>query len=153
MTSHIPHENPSRSEKGGRKTSVVRLQSTISNGLAFLYPRKWAHEGTLGLFHPQLLTISQVFRRKIEPHIAADRRGSSRAHMRVRMRQRGQPYYWSQRCRRKIEELFGEGKEFHGLRSFSRRRLYRVREETWLIGWVLNLKRLAKLLAARAAWA
>jgi hypothetical protein len=97
-----------------------------------------------GFFHEEF--IRKLFRRKIEPHIAADRRGSRRLHMRVRMRQRGQPYYWSQRCRKKIEELFGEGKEFHGLRRFQRRRLYRVREETWLIGWVLNLKRLAKLL-------
>jgi hypothetical protein len=94
-------------------------------------------------FHEEF--IRKVFRRKIEPHIAADTRGSSRVHMRVRMRQRGQPYYWSQRCRKKIEELFGEAKEFHGLRRFRRRRLYRVREETWLIGWVLNLRRLATL--------
>jgi len=102
-----------------------------------------------GFFHEEF--IQKVFRREIEPHIAADTRGSSRAHMRVRMRQRGQPYYWSQRCRKKIEELFGEAKEFHGLRRFRRRRLYRVREETWLIGWVLNLKRLAKLLAVQSA--
>ncbi len=71
--------------------------------------------------------------------------------MRVRMRQRGLAYRLSQRCRKKIEQLFGEGKEFHGLRRFRRRKLYRVREETWLIGWVLNLKRLAKLLTAQAA--
>jgi len=102
-----------------------------------------------GYFHEEF--IRGVFRRRIEPHIAADKRGSSRVHMRVRMRQRGQPYYWSQRCRKKIEELFGEGKEYHGLRRFRRRCLYRVREEAWLIGWVLNLKRLAKLLTATAA--
>ena len=66
-------------------------------------------------------------------------------HSRVRMRQRGKGYQLSQRCRKKIEELFGEAKDWHGLRRFRRRRLYRVREETWLIGWVLNLKRLAKL--------
>ncbi len=66
--------------------------------------------------------------------------------MRVRMRQRGQPYRLSQRCRKKIEELFGEAKDLHGLRRFRRRGLLRVRQETWLIGLVLNLKRLAKLL-------
>lgn len=99
-----------------------------------------------GFFHEAF--IGKVLGRGIEPHIAADKRGSSRLHMRVRMRQRGRPYYWSQRCRKKIEELFGEGKEYHGLRRFRRRHLYRVREETWLIGWVLNLKRLAKLMAA-----
>jgi Transposase DDE domain len=73
--------------------------------------------------------------------------------MRVRMRGRGLAYRLSQRCRKKIEELFGEGKEFHGLRRFRRRQLYRVREETWLIGWVLNLKRLAKLLVTQPATA
>jgi transposase len=102
-----------------------------------------------GFFHEEF--IGEVFHRKIEPHIAADKRGSTRLHMRVRMRRHGLPYYWSQRCRKKIEELFGEGKEFHGLRRFRRRQLYRVREETWLIGWVLNLKRMAKLLIAEPA--
>jgi len=97
-----------------------------------------------GFFHEAF--IEGVMRRESEPHIAADTRGSSRLHVRVRMRRRGMPYRLSQRCRKKIEELFGEGKEFHGLRRFRRRQLYRVREETWLIGWVLNLKRLAKLL-------
>ena len=46
-----------------------------------------------GFFHEEF--IGKVLRRRIEPHIAADKRGSSRLHMRVRMRQRGQPYYWS----------------------------------------------------------
>ena len=50
----------------------------------------------------------------------------------------------SQRCRKLIEELFGEGKDWHGLRRFRRRGLRRVRQETYLIGWVLNLKRLAR---------
>lgn len=104
-----------------------------------------------GYFHEEF--IEEVLHRRIEPHIAADTRGSSSAHMRVRMRKRGMPYRLSQRCRKKIEELFGEGKEFHGLRRFRRRQLYRVREETWLIGWVLNLKRLAKLLIVQPAMA
>ena len=54
---------------------------------------------------------------------------------------------------RKIEELFGEGKDWHGLRRFRRRGLPRVREEAKLIGWVLNLKRLAKLLTPRVSTA
>jgi transposase len=81
-----------------------------------------------GYFHETF--IQEVLQRKIEPHIAADTQGSSRMHMRVRMRRRGPPYRLSQRCRKKIVELFGEGKEFHGLRRFRRRHLYRVREET-----------------------
>jgi hypothetical protein len=57
-----------------------------------------------GYFHAAF--IAKVLRRKIEPHIAADTRGSSRLHMRVRMRRRGIAYRLSQRCRKKIEELF-----------------------------------------------
>jgi transposase len=56
----------------------------------------------------------------------------------------------SQRARKKIEEPFGEAKDWHGMRRFRRRGLLRVREKTLLIGWVLNLKRLARLLPAEA---
>jgi transposase len=90
--------------------------------------------------------IDKVLKRRIEPHIAATDRGKDRSHQRVRMRMRGTGYKSSQRCRKKIEELFGEAKDRHGLRRFKRRRLEKVREETWLIGWVLNLKRMAKLM-------
>lgn len=89
--------------------------------------------------------IEHLLDRSIEPHIAPDRRGRRKAHTRVRMRVRGACYRLSQRCRKKIEELFGEAKDWHGLRRFRRRRLLRVREEALLIGWVLNLKRLASL--------
>jgi hypothetical protein len=81
----------------------------------------------------------------IEPHIAVDR-GKQPAHTAVRLRARGEGYRLSQRARKKIEELFGEAKDWHGMRRFRRRRLFRVRDEVWLIGWVLNLKRLATLL-------
>jgi transposase len=99
-----------------------------------------------GFFHHQF--IESIFDRGIEPHIAADARGSSPLHRRVRMRRRGAAYQLSQRCRKKIEELFGEGKDWHGLRRFRRRGLLKVRQEAWLIGWVLNLKRLAKLIGS-----
>jgi transposase len=95
-----------------------------------------------GFFHEDFLKA--LFARNIEPHIATEVRGRSAAHTRVRMRQRGLGYRLSQRCRKLIEELFGEGKDWHGLRRFRRRGLARVRQETYLIGWVLNLKRLAK---------
>jgi transposase len=101
-----------------------------------------------GFFHEDFLEV--LFARGIEPHIATEARGSADAHARVRMRQRGRGYQLSQRCRKLIEELFGEGKDWHGLRRFRRRRLSRVRQETLLIGWVLNLKRLAKLLVPEA---
>jgi transposase len=87
--------------------------------------------------------IEALLARDIEPHIAVDARHRRPAHARVRMRVRSFGYRLSQRCRKKIEELFGEGKDWHGLRRFRRRGLRRVRQETYLIGWVLNLKRLA----------
>jgi transposase len=94
--------------------------------------------------------IEHLFQRGIEPHIAAEDRGRQSAHARVRMRKRGLGYRLSQRARKKIEELFGEAKDWHGMRRFRRRGLLRVREEALLIGWVLNLKRLARLLPAEA---
>jgi hypothetical protein len=48
-----------------------------------------------------------------EPHIAMLERGRTLAHTRVRMRARGRGYQLSQRCRKLIEELFGEGKELN----------------------------------------
>lgn len=95
-----------------------------------------------GFFHEGFITA--LLAKAIAPHIATEARGSAAAHARVRMRQRGLGYRLSQRCRKLIEELFGEGKDWHGLRRFRRRGLLRVREEAHLIGWVLNLKRLAK---------
>ncbi len=93
--------------------------------------------------------IEHLLEHGIEPHIAVDR-GGQPMHARVRMRARGRGYQLSQRCRKKIEELFGEAKDWHGMRRFRRRGLLRVREESLLIGWVLNLKRLATLQIANA---
>jgi transposase len=95
-----------------------------------------------GFFHQDF--IEAVLGRGIEPHIAVEGRGSALAHARVRMRRRGAGYQLSQRCRKLIEELFGEAKDWHGLRRFRRRGRWRVQQEAYLIGWVLNLKRLAK---------
>jgi len=91
--------------------------------------------------------IDSLLTRDIEPHIAVDARGRQLTHTRVRMRVRGLGYQLSQRCRKTIEELFGEAKDWHGLRRFRRRGLDRVRQESYLIGWVLNLKRLARALS------
>ena len=97
-----------------------------------------------GYFHARF--IAGLLRRGIEPHIAPTKSGRRCWHTRVRMRVRGEPYRLSQRCRKKIEELFGEAKDWHGLRRFRRRGRLRVHQEALMIGWVLNLKRLAKLL-------
>ena len=92
--------------------------------------------------------IQGLLRRRIQPHIAVYDRG--RTHTRVRMRQRGAGSQGSQRARKKIEELWGEAKEEHGFRRFVRRTLDNVRQEAWMMGWLLNLKRLATLLGAHA---
>ena len=97
-----------------------------------------------GYFHERF--IGELFDRGIEPHIAPLEIGRTVLHRRTRMRVRGQPYRLSQRCRKKIEELFGEGKDWHGLRRMRRRGRFRVRQELHLIGCVLNLKRLVRLL-------
>lgn len=95
--------------------------------------------------------IKGLFRRRIEPHVATHDRGSDRAHMRVRMRQRAFGYGLSQMARKKIEELWGEAKDWHGLRRFARRMLVNVQQEAWMIGWLLNLKRLAAIQARATA--
>ena len=77
--------------------------------------------------------------------MAVKDRGKAISHKRVRMRERGIGYQLSQRCRKKIEELFGEGKENHGLRRMRRRTLVRVVQEVLLIGMVLNIKRFAAI--------
>jgi transposase len=100
-----------------------------------------------GFFHEDFITA--IVARDIEPHIAIEPRGSAEAHQRVRMRTYDANYQLSQRCRKLIEELFGEAKDWHGLRRFRRRGHRRVQQETLLIGWVLNLKRLAKTRAPR----
>jgi len=102
---------------------------------------------------PAFSIFMLVFRRKIEPHIPADKRGSSRLTNGCACGGEASPATGPKGVGRKIEELFGEGKEYHGLRRFRRRRQYRVREETSLIEWVLKLKRLAKLLTAKPALA
>jgi transposase len=127
----------SASETEGCKSLLRRAQRRFGFSPATLGADK-------GYFSEAM--IEHLLEREIEPHIALDR-GSRVVHRRVRMRARGIGYRLSQRCRKKIEELFGEAKDRHGMRRFRRRGLLRVREETLLIGWVLNLKRLATVLS------
>src|SRR4029450_7794477 len=132
-------------------TEIFRSSASETTGcLALLQraKRRWQFtRATLGADKGFFVAafIEALFARGIEPHIAAEPRGRRRAHTRVRQRMRVLGYRLSQRCRKQIEELFGEGKDWHGLRRFRRRGLHRVRQETYLIGWVLNLKRLAKV--------
>jgi transposase len=92
--------------------------------------------------------LAALFRRRIKPHIAAKTTGREAVHQRVRRMGRTVGYRLSQRARKKIEELWGEAKCWHGFRCFRRRGLLQVRDEAYLMGWLLNVKRLAKLLPA-----
>ena len=58
-------------------------------------------------------------------------------------------YRISQRMRKKIEELFGEGKEFMGLRQAKFRRRPFVREQVLMTAAAQNIKRMVKMLARR----
>lgn len=94
--------------------------------------------------------LRDLLRRKIKPHIAAKAIGSEKIHDRVRRMAGTMGYRLSQRARKKIEELWGEAKCWHGFRLFRRRGLLNVGDEAYLIGWLLNLKRLSKLIPAPA---
>ena len=98
-----------------------------------------------GFFEKKFL--KRLFKRWVQPHVATMEKGTDKAYTRVRMRERGGGFYLSQRARKKIEELWGESKEGHGFRRFLRRMLENVRQEAWMMGWLLNLKRLAALQA------
>lgn len=86
-----------------------------------------------------------LLQRGIKPHVAAIERAGQDIHRYVRGLAATKGYQASQRARKKIEELWGEAKECHGLRRFARRGLERVRQEALMMGWLLNLKRLAVL--------
>ena len=94
--------------------------------------------------------LAALFRRRLKPHVAAKVTGRETVHQRVRRMSRTVGYQRSQRARKKIEELWGEAKCWHGFRRFRRRGLLHVRDEAYLMGWLLNLKRLSKLLPAPA---
>ena len=89
--------------------------------------------------------MSALVGRKIKPHVAAIERAGQAIHRYVKSLTSTKGYQASQRARKKIEELWGEAKECHGLRRFARRGLERVRQEALMMGWLLNLKRTAAL--------
>jgi transposase len=101
-----------------------------------------------GYFAKPFLTALR--KRRITPHIAAKTTGREAVHQRVRRLSRTVGYRLSQRARKKIEELWGEAKCWHGFRRFQRRGLLQVRDEAFLMGWLLNLKRLSHLIPTPA---
>jgi len=94
--------------------------------------------------------MTALIKRRIRPHVAAKTTGREAIHQRVRRLSRTVGYQLSQRARKKIEDLWGEAKCWHGFRCFQRRGLRQVRDEAYLMGWLLHLKRLAKILPVSA---
>lgn len=90
--------------------------------------------------------LKKIKKRKIKPHVAAKTTGKKEIHQKVRVMAQTLGYQMSQRARKKIEELWGEAKCWHGFREFKRRGLVNVRDEAFLMGWLLNLKRLSWLI-------
>jgi Transposase DDE domain len=101
-----------------------------------------------GYFAKPFLTA--LVRRRITPHMATKTTGRETSHQRGRRLSRTVGYRLSQRARKKIEELLGEAKCWHGFRRFQWRGLLQVRDEAYLMGWLLNLKRLTTLRPAPA---
>ena len=99
------------------------------------------------LFEP---TRAPRIQQRIRPKIAAKTTGQEAVHQPVRRLSRTVGYRLSQRARKEIEELWGEAKCWHGFRRFQRRGLRQVRDEAYLLGWLLNLKRLAHALPTPA---
>ena len=67
--------------------------------------------------------LAALFKRRVTPHVAAKVIGWEAVHQRVRRMSRTLGYHRSQRARKKIEELWGEAKCWHGFRRFRRRGL------------------------------
>lgn len=94
--------------------------------------------------------LTALVRRRLTPHIAAKTTGREAIHQRVRRLSRTVGDRLSQPAWKKIEELWGEAQCWHGFRRFQRRGLLQVRDEAYLMGWLLNLKRLANIHPAPA---
>jgi transposase len=93
--------------------------------------------------------LDSLRRRGIKPHVACPERAikyKARALREwARRKSRSAGYANSQRLRKQIEELFGEAKDFMGLRRMRLRTLERVQEQPLLTALAQNLKRLVKL--------
>ncbi len=93
--------------------------------------------------------LDSLRRRGIKPHIACPATSIKKKAKALRAwakrKTRSQGYALSQRFRKQIEELFGEAKEFMGLRRMRLRRLERAQEQPLLIALAQNLKRLVRL--------
>lgn len=89
--------------------------------------------------------LTAITRQRITPHVAPKTTSREPIHQHVRRLNRTVGYQVSQRARRKIDELWGKAKCWQGFCHFHRRGLLQARDEAYLMGWLLNFKRLATL--------
>lgn len=93
--------------------------------------------------------LDSLRRRGIRPHIACPampiKKKAKALRAWAKRKTRSQGYAVSQRFRKRIEELFGEAKDFMGLRRMRLRTFARVQEQPLLTALAQNLKRLVKL--------
>jgi len=82
--------------------------------------------------------------RSVSLHVQQEHIDRARAEMKTK------EYKRSQRCRKKVEELFGEAKEQMGLRRMKFRTLKFVKEQALLTAAAQNIKRLVKYLSRLA---
>ena len=97
--------------------------------------------------------LTALLKRRRTPHIATQTTGREAVHQRGRRLRRTVGYRLSQRARKKIEARWGAATCWHGVRRVHRRGLGQVSDEASLMGWVLNVKRLATRLPAPASGA
>jgi transposase len=93
--------------------------------------------------------LRSLQRRQIRPHVAcphvAIKKKARALREWAKRKTRSQGYALSQRFRKQIEELFGEGKDWMGLRRMRLRTLKRVQEQPLFTALAQNLKRLVRL--------
>ena len=94
--------------------------------------------------------VDMLRSRKIVPHVAAntERRGGSTIDGRT---VRHQGYSWSQRIRKRVEEIFGWMKTTGGFRKTRFKGVRKTQLAAWVVGTAYNLLRIAKLLPEEAA--
>jgi IS5 family transposase len=139
------------------ETTRAEGSAEIEAGLTMLTRIKQRHGltprtvgGDKGYFATRYL--DSLRRRGIKPHVACPNQSIKYKARALRewakRKTRSAGYVMSQRCRKQIEELFGEGKDLMGLRRMRLRTLDRAQEQPLLTALAQNLKRLVKLQTA-----
>jgi len=136
------------------ETTRAEGSAEIEAGLSMLTRLRRCHRltpRTVGADKGYFTTryLDGLRRRRIKPHVACPDQPIKHKARALRewakRKTRSAGYAISQRFRKQIEELFGEGKDYMGLRRMRLRTLERVQEQPLMTGLAQNLKRLVKL--------